>query len=187
MRVFVVTPPAPVITWANLNGHLRLEGDETERTYIEGLAEAATGHIDGPTGWLGRSLGAQTLEARMDNFGCGRINLPCPEILSIVSVKYIDADGVEQTVPSDQYDLIGNSIEPAYGKSWPRPRMQREAVRIRYTAGYSILPGPIRSAILLMVGDLFANRETVVTGTISSQISMSTTVENLLTPYRQWC
>lgn len=45
------------------------------------------------------------------------------------------------------------------------------------------MPAPIRAAILLMVGDLYRNRDTTAVGTIS-KIDMSTTVENLLAPFR---
>jgi hypothetical protein len=38
-----------------------------------------------------------------------------------------------------------------------------------------------------MVGDLYLNRESVVVGSISSEIQMSTTVERLLGPLRIFC
>jgi hypothetical protein len=70
MRVVVITPPAPLVTWPDADKHLKLDGDETDRDYVQGLIAAATGHIDGPGGWLNRALGEQTLEARFDGFGC---------------------------------------------------------------------------------------------------------------------
>lgn len=46
------------------------------------------------------------------------------------------------------------------------------------------LPAAVTAAILLMGGHLYANREAVVTGTISTALPMS--VQFLLAPYRVW-
>ena len=178
MRVTVVTPPAPIVTWADANTHLKLDGDTSQQPYVSSLIAAATGHIDGPGGWLDRAIGVQTLEARLDNFDCGSIRLPFPEIVSVTSVKYLDGSGVEQTVAGNGYELLGPSLVPVYGATWPTPRWAREAIRIRYQAGYA--PGApqlavAKAAILLMVGDLYRNRETTVA-------ALSTTVEALLGP-----
>ena len=188
MRVVVVTPPSPVVTWSDANVHLRLDGDTTEQSFVEGLIAAATAHLDGPSGWLGRAIGTQALEARFDNFDCGSLRLPYPEIISIVSAKYIDSSGAEQTIASTGYELLGPSLVPVYGAVWPSPRWQREAVRIQYQAGSATLPAPIRAAILLMVGDLYGNRETTLDARAAGAvpIPMSATVETLLAPFRVW-
>jgi len=195
MRTFVVTPPAPIVTWAEADAHLKLSGDTTDQALILSYIAAATATIDGPTGWLGRAIGPQTLEARLDSFGCGSIVLPYPPHIDIVSVKYIDADGTEQTVAADKYELLGASLVPAYDETWPDPRAQREAVRVRYRAGFvadatadplvAAVPAPITAAILLMVGDLYRFRATAGMGNMSA-VPMSTTVENLLGPLRVW-
>ncbi|MDO7841083.1 head-tail connector protein [Sphingomonas immobilis] len=186
MRTFVVIPPAPVVAWEEADQHLHLDGDTDQQAEVEAMIAAATGTLDGPTGWLGRALGAQTLEARLDNFGCGSIRLPYPPMIEIVSVKYVDSAGVEQTVADGNYELLGESLVSSYGVSWATPRNQREAVRIRYRAGYeATLPAQIRAAILLMVGDLYANRATAGP-TQFGAVPMSTTVENLLAPLRVW-
>ncbi len=186
MRVVVITPPAPVVTWAEGEAHLRLDGDTDQQGEVEAMIAAVTAHIDGPMGWLGRSIGVQTLEARCDHFDCGSMVLPYPPAIAIDSVKYVDAGGAEQTIDASVYELLGASLMSAYGASWPTPRRQREAVRVRYQAGYAELPAPIRAAILLMLGDLYAFRETAVTGTISSAVAMSPAVERLLAPFRMF-
>lgn len=187
MRVTVTDLPDPVVAWAELDKHLRLFGDTTEQAYAEACAAAATGHIDGPDGWLGRCIGVQELELRLDAFPCGQraITLPYPPVVEIVSVIYIGDDGSEVTLDGDGYELLGRDLVPVYNTSWPTSvRCQREAVRVTYGAGYEEVPGAIVAAIKLMAGDLFGNRETVVTGTIAAAIPMSTTVERLLTPFR---
>lgn len=205
MRVVVITPPDPVVAIDDAKAHLRVD-DDGDDTLITAMVAAATGYIDGPDGWLGRALGPQQLEARFDAFGYADhrdrewypLLLPCPPIVSIVSVEYVDQSGVAQTADPATYEMIGAEVSPVYGAQWPQTRWQREAVRIRYQAGYVVdptadplvaaLPAPIRAAILLMVGDLYSNRETTLDGraTNVASVPMSTTVENLLAPYRIW-
>lgn len=187
MRAFVVAPPAPIVTWEDADKHLRLAGDTDEQTYVQSLIAAATAALDGPEGWLQRAIGVQTLEARADEFDACGLTLPCRPIISITSVKYLDADGAEQTLAADQYELMGSEVLPAFGVTWPTAGDHREAVRIRYQAGYATVPAPIRAAILLMVGDLYEFRESAHTGSNqASAIPMSTTVERLLASYRVW-
>lgn len=184
MRVVVVTPPDPadVVSLEEAKLHLHVTHND-EDSLIPIYIAAALAHIDGPEGWLGRCIGVQTLEARLDGF-CSNIRLPYPEVTTVLSVKYLDASGLEQTLPATDYETFGSVITPAYGKAWPSARSSREAVRIQYEAGYETVPEAIRAAILLMVGDLHANRETAAVGLSANTIPMSTTVENLLAPYR---
>lgn len=185
MRVFVVVQPSPVVTLDDAKAHLKVDGSD-EDALIEGYVAAATGHIDGPDGWLGRAIGVQTLEARCDNLSCGSaIRLPFPPVIEPVSISYLDAGGVEQMADLDDVELLGADLT-ATGAAWPwvGGSGRREAVRIRYRAGYAEVPPAIRAAILLMVGDLHRNRQESIIGTISSIVSMSTTVENLLSPFR---
>ena len=182
MRVVVVTPPGPVIDLDRAKRHLEVEHDDRD-DLIAGMIATATAHIDGPDGWLGRAIGVQTLEARLDAFEAAGTFLPYRPVIDIVSVKYLDASGVEQTVSADDYDLSGVQVAPAWSKGWPEGRGSRESVRIRYRAGYETVPAPIISAILLMVGDLWRNRDTVAAAG-AVRVPMSTTVENLLQPFR---
>ncbi|QHD68219.1 hypothetical protein GS397_14985 [Sphingobium yanoikuyae] len=196
MRVVVITPPDPIISLREAADHLRLGDDLEEFGYVEQLIASATEHVDGPSGWLGRALGLQTLEVRVCGFS-DIIRLPYEPIIDIVSVHYLDSAGQPQLVDPDTYELFGRDLGCAWGKSWPTPgvyRGQAETVRIRYRAGYAVdadadpvvqkVPAPIRSAILLMVGDLFSFRQTAAFGSGGGAIEMSTTVENLLSPYR---
>jgi uncharacterized phiE125 gp8 family phage protein len=192
MRIIVITPPEPVVSWEEIDQHLKLDGNTAEQALITGWIAAATGTIDGPTGWLGRAIGDQVLEARLDGFPCGRIVLPCPPQVSITSVKYLDDAGVEQTVGGADYELLGRELALVPNAAWPSPASRREAVRIRYRAGYIVggteeaplVPAQlqtIKAAIMLMVGDLYRFRDSVAVGTTTA-VPMSTTVQNLLAP-----
>lgn len=48
----------------------------------------------------------------------------------------------------------------------------------------SMLPKPIYQAMLLLIGQLYENREPVVTGTIATRLPFS--LEYLLAPYKTW-
>jgi uncharacterized phiE125 gp8 family phage protein len=195
--VLVTAPTLPVVTLEEAKRHLRVDHDDDD-ALISGMIAAATNHLDpAGNGWLGRALRPQTWEMRLDNFPCGPIQLPYPPLISVESVKYDDSDGVERTATfgTDYRVFQGGDwksrLEPVYGGSWPWARCDHETVRVRYTAGYApadgdtpdALPATIKAAILLMVGDLYAFRETVATGG-PAKVPVSTTVDALLSPLR---
>lgn len=152
----VVTPPEPIVAPEDIAGVTA--GD----TGVAGLIAAVTEEIDGPSGWLGRSLGPQTIEWT-DWIGCCRALLPCGPIIKIESVTAVDRDGVETTVDPSTYRLDGNCIVIADGASW----VACEKHRIRYKAGYNgttgagagevqtgAIPERARQAIILSVQHL---------------------------------
>lgn len=195
MRVTVITPPAPIVTWAEVKAQGRID-DEAERSLVEGYIAAATAWLDGPAGWLARCLGEQVLE--VTDVAFGNDALPLQPAVEIISIKYTDIAGVEQTMPEDHYRLLANGS--IYAATWPSLGADPDAVRVQYRAGYpdivtpgegeepevrtSTVPAPIRQAILMLVGHWFKNRETVVTGTIATSLPFA--VEALLSPYRRW-
>lgn len=188
MRVRLVTPPEPVVTLEEADAHLELDGDTSKQVYVQSLIAAAQGHIDGPDGWLGRAIGVQTIEARLDGFWNGALALPYPPNIDVVSVHHDDQAGVATLIDPAVYALSYDGLLPRLGYSWPQASGPG-SVRVRYRAGYDgeegrILPAPIRAAILLMVGDMFAQRESFVTGVSATAVPMSTTVDALLSPFR---
>lgn len=82
--------------------------------------------------------------------------LPIGPVSSVSSVKYLDQDGVEQTLASDDWRLSGAAlrwrIDAAIGSDWPSVADAADAVRISLIAGYgaapSSVPPHIRTAIL---------------------------------------
>jgi uncharacterized phiE125 gp8 family phage protein len=186
MRTFVVTPPAPVVTWAEADAHLKLDGDENQRVEVEDMIAAATGTLDGPDGWLGRALGIQTLEARFDAHSCSdSVRLLYPPVIELLSVSYLDNQGVLQAADLADFELLGADLVPMGSQwAWSGGSERREAVRVQYRAGYAALPFKVRSAILLMVADLYRFRETATVGMTTAAVPMSTTVENLLSTIR---
>lgn len=193
MTLVVIDPPKQgIVSLDELKPHLRVEGDE-EDAYLNGLISAASAWIDGPDGWLGRSIAVQTLELRLDTLCGDAILLPFGPALEIESVRYIDAAGAEQTVAPSAYELTGRVLGTALGQSWPAYRSGRGAVRVRYVAGYgkknddgeyeTAAPAPIKQAILLLIGQWYSFRENVST---EKPGELPFAVEALLAPYRVW-
>lgn len=161
MGVVVITPAAAFVTLAEAKLHCNVDHDDDD-TLIEAYIAAATAHIDGPFGWLGRSVGEQTLEYTASGFGCERyVQLPYPPVISVTSVKYLDSDGVEQTVAPADYSVIGDTFWLLPDGSWPSVGYYPDAVRVRYQAGYETVPESIRVAVLLHVGTLYDNRASI--------------------------
>lgn len=198
MRVVVVTPPDPVVTIEEAKRHLKQDSDD-DALLIEAYVAAATAHIDGPDGWLGRSIGVQTLDAFLPAFGVVSIALPYPPAIDIIEVSYVGTDGEAHEVDASTYEIAGSLLRAAWANAWPEPAWRGasgETVRIRYRAGYpprvvegqepvSTVPAPIKAAILLMTGDLYRNRDTTsASATAAVSVPMSTTVQNLLSPFR---
>jgi len=160
-------PAEQPVTLDEAKKHLRVL-NTAEDTLISALVMAATAHLEGRSGILGRALVTQTWEMRIDCFPWRRIELPMPPLQSVTSLKYIDDAGVEQTMPTADYvvdaqHMIGR-IRPAHGTQWPSTLDDEGAVRITFVAGYGAagaVPQPIKQAILLLVGHWWINREAV--------------------------
>lgn len=188
MTVRVIDPPEPVVTLEEAKRHLRVTWGEDD-DLIAGLISAAQQHIDGPAGWLGRSIGVQTLEATRGRFDCGRnLLLPCPPAIEIVSVAYLDAAGTEQTVAAGDFRLVDSRVWFGPTFSFPATSCAPDAVRIRYRAGYDgattgDVPAPITAAMLLMIGHLYAQREATSADALSI---LPMGVDALLSPFRIW-
>ena len=155
------------------------------------LIQSATAYAEE---FLRRRTMVETWEDWLDEFA-DEMTLRHSPAGSVSSISYIDTAGTTQTLDSSVYTVEAPAgpnpsravVRLAYGQTWPATRDVANAVRIRYTAGYAnaeAVPAPIRSAILLTIGHLYANREDVVTGTIASPLPRG--ADYLLRPFRLW-
>lgn len=187
MQLSLVTPPVSMpVSVEEAKAHLRVE-HTAEDSLIESMIAAVTAELDGRQSYLRRALVTQTWDFTLPWFPrTGRIRLPMPPLQSVTSVKYFDASNEEQTLSSDDYETI-TSADQGYialksGKAWPATYERNEAVAVRFVAGYgaaSDLPGNIRAAMLLRIGELYAYR-----GDAAIEGNMSPTVRRLLSPSR---
>lgn len=200
MGLKIITPPTTEqITLEEARLHLRVTPDDDsppahpDDPLILALVSAARDYCEQN---LFRGIAPQIVELVLDCFPPGAIKLPMSPIVSILSVKYTDGNGVEQTLSSTGYVLDNYSepgrLVPAVSTTWPATLSGAvNAVKVRYDCGYSLpldspnyhpLPASIRSTMLLLIGHWYENREAVVVGTINSPLSFA--VEVLLKPYQ---
>jgi uncharacterized phiE125 gp8 family phage protein len=191
----IAAPTTLPLSLTEVKSHLREESTDQD-ALITIFLKAATQNVDGPDGFLGRALIDQTWDLLLDGFPTsGPIKVPLPPLLQVIGVFYRDAAGVEQEFSAASYVVadLGDAAVISLGvsKSWPTTLVAANAVRVRFRAGYvdngaSPPAGEvlfdIKAAILLTVGTLYANRETVVVGQSAVQIPWG--AEQLLRPHR---
>ncbi|PZU95619.1 MAG: hypothetical protein DI527_01010 [Chelatococcus sp.] len=195
----VTAPTALPVSLAEAKAHLRVDHDEGDAR-IEAAIAAAVGYLDGYGGILGRALMRQEWREYHGFWpASGAVELRLAPALSVSSVAVTAADGSETVVDPSAYRLVGAAAAPrlilALDAALPAPACAPDAIAITYRAGYSAdndaaaqaeaVPAALRSAILLMVGDLWRFTDGVALGAVSA-VPMSTTVDRLLAPYRRF-
>lgn len=188
MGLSVVTPAdEEPISLEEAKQHLRQDLDDDDVMLAVAYLPAAREACEN---YLSRALITQTLR---QTFACWPecMRLERAPHQSVTSIQYVDVDGATQTLASTEYqvDLSSDAparIMPAYGKVWPSVRTETfNPIIVTFVAGYgaagSAVPGPIRSAMLLLISHLYENRGAVNIGNIN-EIPMS--VKFLLDPYR---
>lgn len=181
----ITAPAAEPITTAEAKSHLRVDISDDD-TLIGAYIEAARQLVEENTG---RSFVDRTYRLDLPLFDT-EIVLPMPPLLSVSSIKYYDTSNSLQTLATTEYDIdyAGGRILQAYGGVYPDIYYRHDAVQITYVAGVGTTSSPagtvperIKSAIRLLVGDLYENREAKIVGTIHS---INPTVDRLLGPSR---
>ena len=197
MKYQVTVPPATEpIALAEARTHLRVDvygspEEHPDDAYIEALITAARQWCEEYTS---RALATQTVVVALDGFK-GNIELPLAPVQSITSIQYLDADGVTQTLATSVYvlDPYTSAIHLKYNQVWPDTRAQVNAVTVTYQAGYTVgespdefqLPKSIISAMYLLIGHLYENRQQVTqSNTKHTFNSLPMGIETLLQPYR---
>lgn len=182
-----VTPPALMpVSVAEAKRHCRIDFDDDD-AFVAALIEAAVAHLDGWSGVLGRCLVNQ--QWRQVTCALMRtIRLPFPDVSSVV-ISYVDADDVTHTLEAEDYELLHDQraslvrLRPSFAA--PALADRGDAVQITVTAGYGAtaadVPAAIRTAILMLVGHFYNNREAV--GEPMAEVPLS--VMALIAPYRR--
>jgi len=171
-------PSAGPVTVAEAKTFLRVD-TAADDDLIERLLEAATAWAETFTG---RKFLTAACTRKGDAFDAAVIHLPWAPLVAVAAITYVDCAGTVQPLADTEY-LVDTQAEPgritpAWGKTWPVPRSQPNAVVITYTAGYGTadqVPSAIKSAILFIVAAWYADRE-------AGDVPMG--AKNLLGPYR---
>lgn len=156
----VVAASSYPVSLQEAKDHLRVTGSETDN-YITSLIKAATVRIEKE---LGIALIERTFEIKFDSFA-NQIALPNGPVEEVVSVKYLDEDGIEQTAGTELYSTdLGHEqgwIILNSGLSWPATYPVPNAVTIRYKAGHTAIRDEDRGivqSIFILLSFFYDNR-----------------------------
>lgn len=176
-RTLITPPAAEPISLSEAKLHLREDGSGQD-ALITALIVAARQWAE-ETSW--RAMVTQTWDFSMDRFPLSReLWVPKPPLQSVTHVKYIDDFGDEQTLASSKY-LVDTATQPGRVRldpdaSWPVTGDYPAAVTVRAVIGYgnaAAVPDRIKQGMLLAIGHWYANRESVVVGSIATQVPMA--------------
>jgi uncharacterized phiE125 gp8 family phage protein len=177
MVKLVSTLGDPPVSLEEVKHHLRIIGND-EDAYLNILIASAT---DAAEQFTRRSLIPALWDLYLDAFPPGAVDLPFPPLVDVESIHYRDPEGVGRYLTTFAVDTVKHRVRPEFGECWPATRAEPNAVRIPYRTGYAEAPASIKSAVLLLIGDLYENRE--AQGPV---IHENTIYARLLWPYRVW-
>jgi uncharacterized phiE125 gp8 family phage protein len=171
--VRIAAPATAAVTLVDAQRQTRSSSAE-DNAVLEDAIAAATEHVEADT-W--RRFITQGWRQTFDAWPSVAMRLRFPPLVSVQSVKYVDPNGVLQTLDSSVY-LVRTMETPGEirlkrGQSWPAIADEPDAVRVEFTCGYgdiTAVPPAARRAILMLVGTMFAHRESVITGTIVAEL-----------------
>jgi uncharacterized phiE125 gp8 family phage protein len=138
--------------------------------YIDGLIVMGRQYVEA---FQNRALITQTWTAYFDTFPTGAssyFEIPLPPLQSVTSLKYLDTDGVQQTMSAALY-RVDNRIEPGriyleYQQSWPIARAVRNAIEIEFVCGYgdapTSIPAGTKHALMMLCAAWYDRRTAVV-------------------------
>lgn len=171
----------PLLSLATLRRQCEVEAIDVDSDGIEShpdddlLLAKLDDAIDFAEDFTGRAIALSTWEAALDAFPKAEIEIPRPPLLT-VSEFYVgnDSDGLLSDGVDYVIDTFGEVATLRPVTTWPASPTGPNGIRFTFRAGYKPegteesdsdaidapeLPGSIRSALLLIVGHLYVNRE----------------------------
>lgn len=183
-----VAPSGSLVTLAEAKAHLRIE-HTAEDAYLPALIATAEALVAGRDGWTGRALLTQTWKLTLPGFpSASCLRLPLPPLRSVTHVKYYDSANVQQTLSSADYSVLTadtpGRLELNATAGWPGVYTRPDAAEVQFEAGYGTagdVPAPIKHAVLIVLGALYANR-----GDMGGTVAVPGAVRRLLASYKAW-
>lgn len=185
-------PAVEPVSTADAQEHLRAPVGGADGGLIAIYMQAAREAVEAYTG---HAMITQTWQQFLPAFPDGAIVIARRPLIAVSEVAVLNAAGTYDAVGAAGYQVSipsgpmaqAATIRVAAGGTWPTTIDGSEAaVRVTFTAGYGAsgasVPAALRAALLLMLGDLYENREASavrVPGEIPA-------VRRLLDPYVAW-
>jgi uncharacterized phiE125 gp8 family phage protein len=155
-----------------------------------------------------RALITQTWDMYLPCFpSCGEIRIPLGSLQSISVFEWTNTAGTTTQWTVSGTDLVYDGATKAHidtvsepglivladGQSWPTDTLKTvNPIHIRFVCGYGLaaaVPGPIKQAMLLLIGHGYSNRDAVMLGNTGAAVDskpLALGVESLLANYRLW-
>lgn len=156
--ITIVTPPAlEPVTLDTLKAQIRIELSDTSQDAF------LTAKIKAAREWVERRCSVQlvdTIAERKYGMLPNRLRMPVGNVKSIVSITYLDADDVVQTLSPDHYRLVHDVLcilehPDDIDSEFPMHT-------IRFVAGYGAqvanMPTPLTEAILILAASMERSR-----------------------------
>ena len=185
----VTAPEQEPLTLEEAKAQLRLDGDEDD-ALVRRLIMAARMWVEGQTK---KALMPQTWDQVIDWCWPYKYNMPWIQFeknpaTSVTSITYQSGASPQPTLNATQYTVVSREhssyIAPAYGISWPTPLSVPEAVTIRFIAGYTDVPEPLKHAVAMLVAHWYENREATVMAVDVSNVPL--TIQSLLASFKTY-
>jgi uncharacterized phiE125 gp8 family phage protein len=178
-----------LVSLTSLKKHVAI--DATEVYYDDVLTDMQLAAIEWIESKARLTLRSASFDVFVDELPCGNepLYLPLWPVTSVTSFAYVDEDGAAQTLAtaSLQIELLSQpaALYPLADAVWPRTQPDKQrAATIRVVAGGNAqTPAMVNHAIKLLVAHWFRNRETVLIGTVSSELSKA--VDALIVQFRR--
>ena len=190
MKTVLVTESKGTFLLLNeVKDHLRVDHVEDDGL-IQSLIVAATSQIESITN---RRLLTQTLKAYADGWPDNFFTLPFGNLQSVTAIKCTDEDNVQATLAATEYivDTISDPGRVMLGvnKTWPSDTLYpSNPIEIEYICGYGVeplvMPEVLKIAAMIMIGDMYSNRESFLLGPYYKYAEIPNYVLTMLQPYR---
>lgn len=161
----VTAPALEPISLAEAKAHLRVDG-VNEDALISRLIKTARVLAETITR---RAFITQTWDWFLDEFPSDGFEVPRPTLQAITFIKFVDLNGVLQTLDPTIY-IVDKAREPAritlnWLRLWPTYRNLANSINVRFVAGYgdnaTDVAEPVRQAMLLSLTNWFENRSSI--------------------------
>jgi uncharacterized phiE125 gp8 family phage protein len=177
-------PALEPVSLIEVKAHLRLTSDD-EDALISLLITVAREALERR---LERAFIAQGWTLWLDQWPDSHaVALPMRPLRTVTAVRTYSGSHSATTMAPAQYYIDAVSVPGRLIRSissWPLPGRTANGVEITFTAGHgeaaSEVPAELRQAILLLVADLFENRDAIATPILSPAVL------DLIAPFRAW-
>lgn len=184
----VTAAQEPVLSLEEAKAHLRVDISDDD-ALIAAFVAAATAWSEE---YMRSALITRVYRYWLDDMPGLVLRLPMPPLQMVEKVSFFDDGDVEHVADGASY-FVDNVSRPGRvalrgGWSWPQVDLRVvNGVAVTYKAGWgdsaASVPENIRTAIRLLVGHYYENREAVVTsGAMPKELLFAVTA--LLNPYR---